>query len=141
MDEDEEKLQRSGYVQALNDPQVVAAIQSGRLHRIAITYIEWSSQSDQRVLVGWHTISDAASAKAFADELAKAPFRAGTTTSISGGIDFSVRLLDSSGLQATRRVIDVSGDGHSDYGRPIKVSRDDAVAAGVTASTGWQSPN
>src|ERR1019366_1032599 len=89
MDEDEEKLQRSGYVQALNDPQIVPAIQSGRRHRIAMTYVEWSSQSDQRVLIGWRVISDAASAKAFADELAKAPFRAGTTTAITGGIDFA----------------------------------------------------
>ena len=33
---------------------------------------------------------------------------------------------------ATRRIIDISGDGTSNSGRPIAEARDQAVAAGVT---------
>ena len=132
MDEDEEKLQRRGYVEALADPRVIDAIRSGPNHTIAVTYVEWSSPTDQRVIVGWHMISDTAGAKAFADELLHAPIKSGTTTSISGGIDFSVKMLQSAPFKAARRVIDVSGDGYSDYGRPIQEARDGAVAAGIT---------
>jgi hypothetical protein len=132
MDEDEEKLQRRGYAAALADPRVQDAIRSGPNHRIAVTYLEWSSPTDQRVIVGWRMISDDASAKAFADELLKARIKPGTTTSISGGIDYAVQLFRSLEFKAVRRIIDISGDGYSDYGRPIRLSRDEAVASGVT---------
>ncbi len=131
MAEDEAKFQRHGYSAALRDKRVIESIRGGMYGRIAVTYIEWSATTDQRVLVGWRVISDEASADAFADELDKAPFKSGTTTSISAGIDFAVRQIQNSPYAATRRVIDVSGDGYSDYGRPIRESRDAAVAAGV----------
>jgi hypothetical protein len=148
MAEDEAKLQRHGYADALRDKRVIEAIRGGMLGRIAVTYIEWSAVTDQRTVVGWRVISDAASAEAFAGELEKAPFKSGTTTSISAGIDFAVRQLVDSPYAATRRVIDISGDGYSDYGRPIRESRDAAVAAGVTinglpvmdARPSWREP-
>jgi hypothetical protein len=132
MAEDETKLQRGGYAKAFRDPRVIAAIQAGMLGRIAVSYIEWSNTTDQRVLVNWRTISDAASAEAFAAELEKAPFKTGTTTSISAGVDFAAHLLRECGFSSTRQVIDVSGDGYSDYGRPMTLARDEAVAAGIT---------
>jgi hypothetical protein len=131
MAEDEAKFQRHGYSAALRDSRVIDSIRSGTYGRIAVTYIEWSATTDQRILVGWRVISDEASADAFADELDKAPFKTGTTTSISAGIDFAVRQIKSSPYAPIRQVIDVSGDGYSDYGRPIRESRDAAVAAGV----------
>jgi len=134
MDEDEERLQRRGYVEALADPRVIEAIRSGPNHTVAVTYVEWSSPTDQRVTVGWHMISDSASAKVFADELLHAPIKSGTTTSISSGIDFAARMLEGTEFKAARRIIDVSGDGYSDYGRPIQEARDAAVAAGITVN-------
>jgi hypothetical protein len=130
MAEDEAKFQRHGYADALRDPQVIDAIQSGKLGKIAIVYIEWSSVTDQRVLVDWQVISDKASAETFAAALEKAPFKSGTTTSISAGLDFSVKQTLDGPYVGIRKVIDVSGDGYSDYGRPIRLSRDAAVAAG-----------
>jgi len=131
MAEDEAKLQRHGYSAALRDKRIVESIRGGALGRIAVTYIEWSAVNDQRVLVDWHVISDEASADAFADALDKAPFKSGTTTSISAGIDFAVRQIQNSPFSPTRKVIDVSGDGYSDYGRPIGESRQAAIAAGI----------
>ena len=55
-------------------------------------------------------------------------------TSISAAIDYSVRLIGTSGLTAQRRVIDVSGDGSNNDGREVTAARDDAVAAGVTVN-------
>ena len=131
VDDGEAGIQREGYVAALRDPRVVEAIRSGVTGRIALTYVERSGPTDQNQLIMWREISDAASAQAFADELQKAPYTPGYTTSISGGIDFCVQLLHTSGINAARRVIDVSGDGYSDRGRDIRSSRDDAVKQGI----------
>ena len=52
-------------------------------------------------------------------------------TSISGAIDFSVPLFDNNGFEGTRRVIDISGDGRNNRGRPAEDARDDAVRKGI----------
>ena len=52
-------------------------------------------------------------------------------TSISGVIDYAVPLLGESPFQGTRRVIDISGDGSNNRGRPAASARDDAVRAGI----------
>lgn len=134
IDEKEAAIQRNGYVQALKDKRVTDAIRSGPIGRIAVTYVEWSSVYHQVQLVPWTTISDAKSATAFADLVGKAPVKPGSTTSISAGIDYAVKLLDKNGYDASRRVIDISGDGYSDYGRPVKDARDDAVKDGITVN-------
>ena len=132
IDEGEAGIQRQGYISALRDKRVTDAIRSSFIGRIAVTYLEWSAPNDQRVIVGWRVISDAAGARAFADELEKSPYKAGSTTSISGGIDYAVKLLQTSGVDPVRRVIDVSGDGYNDYGRPVASARRDAINAGIT---------
>jgi hypothetical protein len=53
-------------------------------------------------------------------------------TSISAAIDYSMAHLARSPFQASRRVIDVSGDGTNNSGRPVTQARDEAIAAGVT---------
>jgi hypothetical protein len=51
---------------------------------------------------------------------------------VSGAIDFGVQLLEKSGFAATRRVIDISGDGPNNQGRLVVPARDEAVAKGIT---------
>ena len=53
------------------------------------------------------------------------------STSISGAIDYSVGLLAQDPFKAQRQVIDVSGDGANNAGRPAAAARDDAVAEGI----------
>jgi len=127
IDEGEAGVQRIGYIHALRDKRVAEAIRSGPIGRM-----EWSSIYHQRVVVPWRVISDLESARAFAAELDDAALKSGSTTSISGGIDFAVELFAESGYEATRQVIDISGDGYSDYGRPPEDARDEAVAKGIT---------
>src|SRR6266487_2174652 len=52
-------------------------------------------------------------------------------TSISGAIDHAATLFPISPFRASRRVIDVSGDGSNNRGRPVTLARDEAVAAGI----------
>ncbi len=132
MDPEEQALQREGFAQAFRSPLVHDAIRRGMLGRIAVTYFEWAGSRDQKVIVPWTVIDNPESAMAFAGMLAAQPTRRGPRTSVSGAIDFGVKLLNESGVTATRRVIDISGDGANNQGRPVTPARDEAVAQGIT---------
>jgi len=134
IDSFEHQLQREGYAAALTSPEVLRAIKGGAVGRIAVTYVEWSGANEAAVLVGWTVIGEGDSAAGFAERLIAAPRRFIGATSISGAIDFSARLFADSGYEAGRTVIDVSGDGANNSGRPSQDARDDAVKAGITIS-------
>jgi Protein of unknown function (DUF1194) len=125
-------LQRSGYARALTDHRVIDAIQAGSFGRIALTYVEWADDNLQRSIVGWRVIDSPASAKDFARQLGGAPTVTEARTSISALIDYCVPLFAENGFEASRHVIDVSGDGENNVGRSVTLARDDAVKAGIT---------
>ncbi|MHB2166338.1 DUF1194 domain-containing protein [Alsobacter sp. R-9] len=131
MDPEEQALQREGFVEAFRSPLVHEAIRNGMVGRIAVTYFEWAGTYVQHVVVRWTIIDGQASARAFADELARIPPRRGPRTSISGAIDTSVKLLEEGGFEALRRVIDISGDGANNQGRSIVEAREDALDKGI----------
>jgi Protein of unknown function (DUF1194) len=126
------QMQRDGYAAAVADPRVLEAIQSGRTGRIGLTLVEWSGIGAQKVVIDWMAIGDATSAKGFGDRLLEAPRSFADRTSISGGIEFAMAQLDKSPYRATRRTIDVSGDGTNNAGRDVGLARDEAVAKGIT---------
>ena len=132
MDFDEQRLQRDGYVAALRHPEVVQAIQSGPIGRIAVTYVEWAGPFHQAVVVPWTILSGEADAAAFSARVAAAPLVRERGTSISQGLEFSHRLFAASGARSARRTIDVSGDGPNNMGLPVVPVRDGIVADGVT---------
>src|SRR5262245_54226366 len=86
MDPDEQALQREGYIEAFRSSLVHRAIAEGALGRIAVTYVEWASASDQQVVIPWMNINGAEAAFEFADRLARIPTRRGYRTSISAAI-------------------------------------------------------
>jgi hypothetical protein len=94
--------------------------------------VEWAGASEQKTVVDWTVIHDAADARKFAAALMDAPRSYVGRTAIGSGIDFSMGLLAESGFEAGRHVIDVSGDGTSNQGRPVTDARDAALSAGVT---------
>ncbi|MCB5174074.1 MULTISPECIES: DUF1194 domain-containing protein [Microvirga] len=132
MDTEEQALQREGFAQAFRSQLVHEAIRGGMLGRIAVTYMEWSGSMEQKVIVPWTVLDNSESLMAFADRIATVPLRRAQRTSISGAIDFSVKLQEESGFEATRRVIDVSGDGPNNQGRAVVQARDEALAKGIT---------
>jgi hypothetical protein len=131
MDDEEFQLQRAGYIEAVRHPDFLRAIASGNYRRIALTYVEWSSRLYQKVVVPWRLIDGRDAAEAFAAALGRQPFDIGRGTSISTAIDFSAALFDTSGFQSQRRTIDISGDGPNNYGRPVALARDAALARGI----------
>jgi hypothetical protein len=132
IDDSEFKLQKDGYAAAFTSPEVVHAIQGGPIGAIGVAYVEFAGGSEVRTVLDWAVIRDAASAKAFADKLTAEPRSYWGRTAISAGIDHAVQLMAESGLTATRRVIDVCGDGTNNSGREVADARDDAVKSGIT---------
>ena len=132
IDDAELRLQRQGWADALTNPDVLNGIKDGPAGAIAVAFMEWGGPSSQVLIVDWHVIRDAASAKVFADKLIGAPRGAYGFNSISNAIDFSVRLVETNAHEGTRKVIDVSGDGPNMNGRSLEQARGDALAKGFT---------
>ena len=131
--------QRNGYVAAFRHPEVLSAIRSGELGRIAVAYVEWAGPLEQRVVVPWTIITGADDAAHFAETLAFAePKPAIRTPPPSGGTSISSALLFASALfggndiDGMRQTIDISGDGPNNTGPPVGLARDTVLARGVT---------
>jgi hypothetical protein len=131
MDMDELALQRRGYVEAFRSKVIHDAIARGALGKIAVTYFEWAGAGIQYQIAPWTIIDSPVLAQNFAAVLEDAPLRRGRRTSISAAIDNSVKLLETSGVEALRQVMDISGDGPNNDGRPVTQSRDEALAKGI----------
>jgi hypothetical protein len=132
MDLDELALQRNGYIEAFRSKQLHDAIAKGAVGKIAVTYVEWAGGHFQHIVRPWTVIETPQSAIAFAEELGEAPTRRGRRTSISGAIDLSMALLEQANVLALRKVIDISGDGANNDGRPVTAARDEARAKGIS---------
>ncbi len=132
MDLEELALQREGYAQAFRSAEIKRAIAGGQVGRIAVLMFDWASSSDQRIGVPWTLLDTPDSIDAFADRIAQIPIRRASRTSVSGAIDFGMAQLESNRFQGLRRVMDISGDGPNNNGRPVLPARNEAIAKGVT---------
>jgi hypothetical protein len=132
IDDAEFKLEKDGYSSAFTNDQVIAAIRGGPNGAIAVSYVEFASSFEVRNVIDWVVIRDRDTAQSFVDRLVAAPRSFWGRTAIGAGIDRGVQMLAESGVNATRRVIDVCGDGTNNAGREVSAARDDALAAGIT---------
>ena len=126
----EREIQRRGYAAAIASDEVVGAVLNGFTGRIAIAYVEWAGDRLQRVVLPWTLIDSRATAEAAADRLANEIGIGMRRTSIAGAIDFAVDDMRTNEFDGLRQVIDISGDGPNNQGRPVTQARDDAIAAG-----------
>jgi len=132
IDEGEFRYQRAGYAAAITNGQVLRAITSGAHRKIAMAFVEWGGEGSIHTIVDWSVIRDAASAKAFAGRLVRAPRQALGYNSISGAILHASAMMMSNRYVGTRRVIDVSGDGPQIGGPPLPPARAAALSKGIT---------
>ena len=126
------EIQRRGYAAALTSSDVMAAIGGGMLGRIALTYVEWAGVQSQRVVVPWTLLESPEQAAAIAAQISTTFDSALRRTSISGVLDYAANSVESNGFEGLRRVIDVSGDGPNNMGRPVTEARDAVLARGMT---------
>lgn len=132
MDPEEQALQREGYRLALTSKEFLQALREGANGKIAVTYIEWAGEFDQKIVMPWRLVDGPEAADAVSAEIGRAPYRRASRTSISGGLRFAKGLFADSGYRGLRRVIDVSGDGANNSGPPVVPIRDQIVASGIT---------
>ena len=128
---DDLALQFHGYAEAITSNAFMNAVRAGRHRRIALSFVTWSSAGQHDQLVPWTLIDSASAAHQFAGALLQVPAPIPGFTSISGAIDFARRMLAGCDYAADRQVIDVSGNGANNDGRPVTEARDEAVAAGI----------
>ncbi|KPP88714.1 MAG: Protein of unknown function (DUF1194) [Rhodobacteraceae bacterium HLUCCO07] len=124
-------IQRRGYAEALQSPEVIEAITGGMIGAIALSYVEWGGAGSYRLIVPWTRIESAEDAGRVADIIEGHFETTLRQTSISWAIDLSLDLFQSNNFNGLRRVIDVSGDGPNNSGTPVDAARDRALAQGI----------
>ena len=125
-------LQVEGYATAIGSADFAAAARCGPRGNIALTFLQWSGHDRQDQVVGWTLIDGVEAAVRFASAIRRAPGPVPGYTSISGALDQAAGLLARCRFDAARRVIDLSGDGRNNDGRPLQSARSEAVSAGIT---------
>jgi hypothetical protein len=126
----EQELQFKGYAAAFRDPKLIEGIAGGPLGAIAVQLFTWSDWHIQEMLVPWTKVDGTASAHGFAAALDAAPRRTWLYTSISGAMDYASKQFGK-GFEGTRKVVDISGDGVNNSGRPVAEARAEALAQGI----------
>ncbi len=132
IDIDEARLQRNGYIASILDPYVIRVITGGEFGRIALAYTEWAGPLNQTVVVDWSVIDGLEAAQRFARQLATVPIGTGQRTSISYAILHAISMFRRSNFTATRKAIDISGDGANNAGFYVHQTRYKAVDEGIT---------
>src|SRR3979490_2701448 len=69
INDEEARLQREGTAEAFLDADVVKAISSGSLGRIAVSMIDFSSPDYDKVVIDWRIIREKASAPPFPERV------------------------------------------------------------------------
>lgn len=133
---DELWLERQGIAAAFLYPDVIRAIENGALGRIAVSMLDFSSPGFGKTVIDWRIIQDRASAAAFARAIFAIPRTPGNRTSVSNALELGAHLIESSDKEivATRKVIDVAGDGANNDGKPLAEIRRKVMALGIVVN-------
>lgn len=131
MDYEEVRIQREGYVAALQHPEFINAVKMGLIGKIAITYYEWAGDVDPTSVLDWQIIETSADARDFAEKLAARPIATQRRTSISAAIIYGASTIGGNRFEGLRKVIDVSGDGPNNMGSPVEEARNKAISQGI----------
>jgi hypothetical protein len=136
MDESGWEIQREGYARAFESSEVASAMAGGRYGKIAVTFVQWADFKVHKQYGGWVTLS-AETAYEYAGAIRHFEYLAGDMTSIEGALSFCTDLIERAPFVATRRIIDISGDGKNNQsfenggGQTVLGSREVALEKGI----------
>lgn len=128
IDRGEYRIQTGGLADALADPEVADALVLGQ---VALAVVQWSGAGQQSLSLSWRrmlshdAVADFSTA---ARELDRA--FAGSDTAVGEAIGFSTDQF-AAVADCRRRIIDISGDGPINAGRPLGPERNRAIEAGI----------
>lgn len=132
---DEFALMAGGTAAALRDAEVLAAATSGPRRAAALCLLLWSGVGAQDVAIGWTRLDGPDSAAVLAEAIENTPrIPPAGATAIGEGMAAGLALLGRFPGEARRHVLDVSGDGRHNAGRPPGPVRDLAVQAGIVVN-------
>ncbi len=127
-------LQRRGMAEAFRDPAVHAAIETAGGNGIAVALLYWAGPVEQSLVVGWSLVSDAATSVEFAGKIETAKRGFAGVTAIGEALLFAAQATAANAYLSERIVIDISGDGPTNWGREPRSIRDRIVATGITVN-------
>ncbi len=132
IDSNEFRLQTDGLADAFEHPSLISAVEEldgGML----VTMTHWSGTNRQRQMTHWRRVSDGASMASFAAEV-RGSGRAwrNFSTAIGEALAHAAQISTTVPQTCKRRVIDVSGDGVSNEGRPPSMFSRALAAEGYT---------
>lgn len=137
VDATEFNLQKTGYVDAFNNPATWAAINDGAIGQIALSYAYWSGDTDFDQALDWTLIDSESAMNGFASAIdaTSRPFSGQTAVgdALADGAAFDPF---SNGFNPTRWVMDISGDGCTNDGITASSGRTAALSAGVDEING-----
>ena len=111
---------------------MIKAITGGLIGRIALTYVEWAGSHSQTVIIPWTLIDEKADAQAVAERLTAFFSDSMRRTSISEALIYAADSFEVNDFTGLRRVIDISGDGPNNQGRPVLTAREEVLARRIT---------
>ena len=125
-------LQRRGVAEALRAAEVFDAIKAGENGRIVIAVVHWSTRVAQTLAFDWHVLETESQLVAAAAEIEtiERHWIAGGT-GLAAALNFCAPLFKGLGANATRKVIDISGDGEDNEGGDVAAARNACVAQGI----------
>jgi len=124
-------LQRDGIARAFETPlltDAIAAVPGG----IEALVLEWSDPDKIAITVGWTRIANRNAAAAFAASVRATQRTSAGLTAIGPALLAAAAAFDHMPEPAGHRVIDISGDGIANFGKPPAVVRDALVKQGIT---------
>jgi hypothetical protein len=125
-------LQKEGVAAAFESPDLAKAIAGGPYGAVAVAVMEFSDPDRQFAVVEWTRIASAEDAAALAARIRRVRRSSDGLTGIADALIAAQQLLDGSPFAASRRIVDVSGDGMNNIGTDMTAARDRLVEAGIT---------
>lgn len=128
--EDGWRIQRDGVASAIGSDQFAQAVRRGQIGRVAVAVVQWGTMP--RLVIGWRVVETAGETRALAEEMrGMRRAEAGGTCMGTALKTITAELIAWEEL-ATRRIIDISGDGASNCGLDLAVMRTATLQAGIT---------
>jgi len=133
VDREEFGLMIGGYAAAFREAEIAHALLAGPAGAAALAMLIWSGQGAQEIAIPWRMLTTPADVAALAEEIEGLPRLVPPgATALGEGMAAALALFASGPQLAQRMVLDVSGDGAHNQGRPPGPIRDIGVEAGIT---------
>ncbi|MBC7157842.1 MAG: DUF1194 domain-containing protein, partial [Rhodobacteraceae bacterium] len=128
VDAGEYRMQADGLAAALADPAIVDVLVEGRA---ALAVMQWSGVAQQALVVPWRRIAGPDDAARLAGEVQRMErVYYASDTAVGDAIAFAAGRFGPV-ADCRRHVIDISGDGAANAGRPTGAARQAAARAGI----------